>query len=158
MNTVADPKTSYDFSGLGALKAQAARDRGNDETIQKTAQQFEAMFLQMIMKSMRATIQEGGLLDSGQTKTFEQMLDQQFAIAMAGRRSTGLSQMIENFIRQSQGQGPDQGPETNKKFSLDGPETDGLPLVNESDALRLPEGSAQQFLLNRGRLSLGGGN
>jgi Rod binding domain-containing protein len=111
-----------------------------------------------MMKSMRATIQEGGLLDSGQTKTFEQMLDQQFAIAMAGRRSTGLSQMIENFIRQSQGQGPDQGPETNKKFSLDGPETDGLPLVNESDALRLPEGSAQQFLLNRGRLSLGGGN
>ena len=103
MNTVSDPKTSYDFTGLGALKAQAARDRGDDDAIKKTADQFEAMFLQMMMKSMRATIQKGGLLESGGTETFEQMLDQQFAMSMAGRRSTGLSQMVEDFIRRSQG-------------------------------------------------------
>ena len=53
MNTISDPKTSYDFAGIGALKAQAARDGGDDDAIKKTADQFEAMFLQMMMKSMR---------------------------------------------------------------------------------------------------------
>ena len=49
MTSVSDPRTSYDFSGLGALKAQAARDRTDDEAITKTAKQFEAMFLQMML-------------------------------------------------------------------------------------------------------------
>ena len=56
MTSEADIKTTYDFSGLGALKARAARDRTDEKTIEKTASQFEAMFLQMMMKSMRATV------------------------------------------------------------------------------------------------------
>lgn len=154
MNTVADPKTSFDFSGLGALKAQAARDSGDDGAIKKTAEQFEAMFLQMMMKSMRETVPDGGLLDSGDTKTFEQMLDQQFALAMAGRRSTGLSQMIENFIRRSQGQDVDDT--ASKSFSLEKNQSDALPLIKESDNIPLSKGTTQQFFLDRTRFRLGG--
>jgi flagellar protein FlgJ len=110
------------------------------------------MFLQMMMKSMRATVPEGGLLESSGTKTFEQMLDQQFAMSMAGRRSTGLSQMVENFIRQSQVQS--NNSETLKSFSLKTEESSPLRLINESDGLPIPEGLTQQFLLNRSRLGL----
>lgn len=156
MNTISDPKTSYDFTGLGALKAQAARDRDDDDAIKKTADQFEAMFLQMMMKSMRATIQKGGLLESGGTETFEQMLDQQFAMSMAGRRSTGLSQMVEDFIHRSQGVSSEEPVKNN--FSLDPESQDPLPLVNESDPFKIPEDSAQKFLLNRNRLNLRGDN
>jgi len=145
MNTVSDPKTSYDFTGLGALKAQAARDRDDDDAIKKTADQFEAMFLQMMMKSMRATIQKGGLLESGGTETFEQMLDQQFAMSMAGRRSTGLSQMVEDFIHRSQGVSSEEPVKNN--FSLDPESQDPLPLVNESDPFKIPEDSAQKFFI-----------
>jgi len=156
MNTVSDPKTSYDFTGLGALKAQAARDRDDDDAIKKTADQFEAMFLQMMMKSMRATIQKGGLLESGGTETFEQMLDQQFAMSMAGRRSTGLSQMVEDFIRRSQGVSSEEPSKNN--FSLDPESQDSLSLVNESDPFKISEDSEQKFLLNRNRLNLRGDN
>ena len=154
MNTISDPKTSYDFAGIGALKAQAARDGGDDDAIKKTADQFEAMFLQMMMKSMRSTIQKGGLLDSAGTETFEQMLDQQFAMAMAGRRSTGLSQMVEEFIRRSQGLSSEESIPGH--FSLQPKAADALPLVNESVGFSLPEESTQNFLLNRGRIRLGG--
>jgi flagellar protein FlgJ len=156
MNTLSDPKTSYDFSGLGALKAQAARDRRDDDAIKKTANQFEAMFLQLMMKSMRATVQKGGLIDSGASETFEQMLDQQFAMAMAGRRSTGLSQMVEDFIRRSQGAATTEA--ATKSFSLDPKQPTALPLVNESTKLKLSEEGAQNFLLNRSRLNLRGDN
>ena len=156
MNTISDPKTSYDFAGIGALKAQAARDGRDDDAIKKTADQFEAMFLQMMMKSMRSTIQKGGLLYSAGTETFEQMLDQQFAMAMAGRRSTGLSQMVEEFIRRSQGLSTQES--TPGHFSLRPKPVDALPLVNESAKFKISEDGAQNFLLNRSRLNLRGGN
>ena len=153
MTSVSDPRTSYDFSGLGALKAQAARDRTDDEAITKTAKQFEAMFLQMMLKSMREAVPKGGLFDSDETETFEQMLDQQFALAMAERGSTGLSQMVEDFIRRSQGTAStENSPE---KFLLDPQAIDTLPLVNESTKFKISEGTTQNFLLNRTRYAIG---
>jgi len=152
MSMEADVKSTYDFKGLGELKAQAARNQTDEATIQKTASQFEAMFLQMMMKSMRATIPDGGLLNSSGTETFEQMLDQQVAMAMAGRRSTGLSQMVENFIRQSQNQADDRP----RSFSLDSNQSLPLPLINQSEGFPVSKGTTQQFLLNRSRLGLGG--
>ena len=154
MSTEADIKTTYDFTGLGELRAQAARDQTDDATVKKTASQFEAMFLQMMLKSMRATVPDGGLLNSSGTETFEQMLDQHVAMAMAGRRSTGLSQMVENFIRQSQSQSVDETVE--QSFLLEKNPSPSLPLIKESDSFRIPEGNTQQFLLNRSRFGLGG--
>lgn len=154
MSLEADVKSTYDFRGLGELRAQAARDQTDEATIQKTASQFEAMFLQMMMKSMRATIPDGGLLNSSGTETFEQMLDQQVAMAMAGRRSTGLSQMVENFIRQSQN--PSLDDNRSRSFSLETNPSSPLPLIKESDGLPISKGTTQQFLLNRSRLGLGG--
>ena len=156
MTSVSDPRTSYDFSGLGALKAQAARDRTDDEAITKTAKQFEAMFLQMMLKSMREAVPKGGLFDSGETETFEQMLDQQFALAMAERGSTGLSQMVEDFIRRSQG--PATTGNSPEKFLLDRETRDPLPLVNESTKFKISEGTTQNFLLNRTRYAIGRNN
>ena len=153
MNESIGPRSSYDFAGLGELKAKAANNASDDAAIKKAAQQFEAMFLQMMMKSMRATVEKGGLLDSQASETFEQMYDQQIVMAMAERGSTGLAQMVEKFIRQSQAQDKDHG---DQKFLIDGQQKDPLPLVNKSDALRLPEGATQQYLLNRNRFFLGG--
>ena len=76
-------------------------------------------------------------------------------MAMSERGSTGLAQMVEKFIRQSQDANEDL---TGQKFLIDGQNQDGLPLIDKSDALRLPEGATQQFLLNRNRFLSGGGN
>ena len=155
MSDMVGPKSSYDFSGLSELKARAASDASDDAAIKKSAQQFEAMFLQMMMKSMRATVEKGGLFDSQASETFEQMYDQQIVMAMAERGSTGLAQMVERFIRQSQTQSMDHG---SQKFLIEAPGRDPLPLTDKSDGFRLPEGATQQFLLNRNRFLVSGGS
>ena len=153
MSDAIGPKSSYDFAGLGELKAKAASNGQDDAAIKKAAQQFEAMFLQMMMKSMRATVEKGGLFESQASETFEQMYDQQIVVAMSERGSTGLAQMVEKFIRQSHSATDDL---SDQKFLLDGQKRDALPLVDQSDAFRLPEGATQQFLLNQSRFLLKG--
>ena len=153
MSDAIGPKSSYDFAGLGELKAKAASNGQDDAAIKKAAQQFEAMFLQMMMKSMRATVEKGGLFESQASETFEQMYDQQIVMAMSERGSTGLAQMVEKFIRQSHSVTEDLN---DQKFLLDGQKRDPLPLVDQSDAFRLPERATQQFLLNQSRLLLRG--
>lgn len=153
MSDAIGPKSSYDFAGLGELKAKAASNGQDDAAIKKAAQQFEAMFLQMMMKSMRATVEKGGLFESQASETFEQMYDQQIVMAMSERGSTGLAQMVEKFIRQSHSATDDL---SDQKFLLDGQKRDALPLVDQSDTFRLPEGATQQFLLNQSRFLLRG--
>ena len=83
------------------------------------------------------------------------MLDQQFALAMSERGSTGLSQMVEQFIRRSQGTADIESQQKNLK--LETPSPTALPLVNGSDKYRIPEGATQNFLLFRDQLRLKGG-
>ena len=155
MATVDSPQTAYDFAGYGALRAKAAKDPQSDEAISKAAKQFEAMFLQMMLKSMRDAIPKSGLLDSNAMATYEQMYDQQLVMGMTERGAVGIADMVEQFIRKSQGGAVSSDVE---KFLLDSDGQDALPLVNESDAMSLPKGATQEFLLNRNRFLLDGGD
>lgn len=151
MATVGSPQTAFDFAGFGALKAQAAKDPKNAEAAKKAAQQFEAMFLQMMLKSMRDAVPKSELFESNAMDTYTQMFDQQVVMAMSERGSTGIAQMIEGFILKNQGDSLDPGAE---KFLLTPEKQSGLPLVNESDAFQIPKASAQEFLLQRNRFLL----
>jgi Rod binding domain-containing protein len=88
----ANARSYLDFQGLGELKGQAARD--GKAALRETAQQFEAMFLQMMMKSMRESIEKSDLVDSKHTETFEGMFDREVSVAMAKRNSMGLADML----------------------------------------------------------------
>lgn len=88
----ASARSYLDFQGLGELKGQAARD--GKAALRETAQQFEAMFLQMMMKSMRESIEKSDLVQSGHTETFEGMFDREVSVAMAKRNSLGLADML----------------------------------------------------------------
>ncbi|MCE8002377.1 flagellar assembly peptidoglycan hydrolase FlgJ [Billgrantia ethanolica] len=74
---------ALDVQGLERLKHTARNDEAAG--LRGAAQQFEALFLQMMLKSMRDTIPSGGLLDSQQTEFYQSMMDQQWAQTMAGR-------------------------------------------------------------------------
>ncbi len=83
-----------DSRSLDSLKSEAARDpRGAART---AAVQFESMFMQMVLKSMRdATMKAEGAGPGGDT--FTSMLDQQMAKQFAGRPQ-GLADMIEKQL------------------------------------------------------------
>jgi len=84
-------KLAFDSKGLGELK-QAAK-AGSPEALKSAATQFEAMFINMMMKSMREATPQEGMLDNQQTKMFTSMLDQQMSQSLA-KRGVGLADVL----------------------------------------------------------------
>jgi flagellar protein FlgJ len=80
-----------DARSLDSLKRTAGRDP--KAALKGAAQQFEALFLQMVLKSMRDAIPKSGLLDSNSEQTYTGMLDQQLATRISGS-GTGLAGVI----------------------------------------------------------------
>lgn len=84
-------KLALDSKGLGQLR-QSAKEN-SPEALRGAATQFEAMFINMMMKSMREATPQDGMTDNQQTKTFTTMLDQQLSQTMA-KRGIGLADML----------------------------------------------------------------
>ena len=80
-----------DVRSLDALKAGAARDPSG--AVRQAASQFEALFMQMVMKSMRDAVPRSGMLEGAGSDVYRSMLDTQFAQALSGRPG-GLSELI----------------------------------------------------------------
>jgi peptidoglycan hydrolase FlgJ len=80
-----------DSRSLDQLK-RAARDDPR-QAVKKVATQFEALFMQMVLKSMREATPHSGLLDSQEQDVYRGMLDQQVAQQVAAK-GTGLSELI----------------------------------------------------------------
>ncbi len=92
------PQSYLDFEGLSKLKGQA-RQKSKEATVQ-TAQQFEALFLQMMMKTMRESIDKSDLLGKTDNArdTFENMFDKEISVQMAKRNSLGLADFLVKGI------------------------------------------------------------
>jgi len=52
------------------------------------------MFIQMMLKSMRDAVPEGGLFNSNDMKTYTEMADQQIAVNLAKSGGIGLAEVI----------------------------------------------------------------
>ena len=85
------PLPGPDSRSLDALRSTAARDP--KAVVREAAKQFEALFLQQLMKSMREATISSGMLDNAGTKLGNEMLDTQFANKMTGLPG-GLGEMI----------------------------------------------------------------
>ncbi|OCG25649.1 flagellar rod assembly protein/muramidase FlgJ [Gilliamella sp. App2-1] len=82
---------AYDLSGLNQLKRSAAN--GSSESIKQVAQEFESLFINMMMQSMRKAVPESGLLGQSASQLFTSMFDQQIAQQAAGK-GFGLAEKL----------------------------------------------------------------
>lgn len=82
---------ALDTQGLGDLKRSAKA--GSSDATRGAAQQFEALFINQMMKSMRDATPQDGLMDNQQTKMFTSMLDQQLSQNMS-KRGMGLADVL----------------------------------------------------------------
>jgi flagellar protein FlgJ len=82
---------ALDTQGLGDLKRSARA--GSLEATRGAATQFEALFINQMMKSMREATPADGLMDNQQTKMFTSMLDQQLSQNIA-KRGMGLADVL----------------------------------------------------------------
>ena len=86
------PSFYADFQGLDRLRASAGRQ--DPQALREAARQFEGLFTAMMLKSMREASLGSGLGDSEETKTYQDMYDQQLALQMAHGKGLGLAEML----------------------------------------------------------------
>jgi peptidoglycan hydrolase FlgJ len=96
----ARPTGAVDNRSIDALRSSAARDPKG--AIKEAAKQFESLFMQELMKSMRAATLSSGMLDNAGTQMGTEMLDTQFAQKMTGLPG-GLGDAIARQLERQMG-------------------------------------------------------
>ena len=81
-----------DFQGLADLRRSARQD--SDEALHEVAAQFEAIFIKMMLKSMRDASLANGLFDSDQSEMYLDMFDNQIALDLSSKGVFGISEML----------------------------------------------------------------
>ncbi len=63
--------------------------------LKKACQDFEAIFIQSMFKSMRKTVPDGGLFEKDHaTEMYQDMIDQEIATQIARKQSLGLADQM----------------------------------------------------------------
>jgi len=88
-----------DFSGLASLRRQAGSDP--QQAAKEVAQQFESIFVSMMVKSMRDTLPKDSLFGSHQMEAYQEMFDKQLAVDLSQKGGLGLADIIERQITAS---------------------------------------------------------
>lgn len=97
-----------DANSLNKITQLSRKD--NDAALKEVAKQFEALFLQQMLKTMRDTNQifaEDNPLNSNEMQFHQEMMDHQMVLNLASGKGIGLAEV---FYRQMS---PDQGKKVN---------------------------------------------
>jgi flagellar protein FlgJ len=107
MEKLSNSSHFLDLGGLDSLRAQAQKDEKG--TLKEAAKQFEGIFIQMLMKSMRdanAAFKSDSPMNSQTTDFFEQMRDQQMSVDLSHKGMLGLAELMVQQLD------PDSSPVT----------------------------------------------
>jgi peptidoglycan hydrolase FlgJ len=127
-----------DLRSLDALKSRAATDPKG--AVRAVAQQFEALFMQELMKSMRSSTLASGMLDNEGSKLGTEMLDSQLSTQMTGLPG-GLSDAIARQLERQMGLAPGPIPAPRPAAPL------SLPLAgSEARPVAIPQRGAVAFV------------
>lgn len=122
-----------DFGQFTSLRASA--DRNDPAALREVASQFEALFVQSMLKNMRGAQLAEPMFGSDQMELYQDMFDQQLSLEMANGPGLGLGDML---VRQLGGAGASL-PSDRESFALpDVPRARGgvanLPTWSDPDA------------------------
>lgn len=124
----------------------------NEGNLRKVAQEFEALFLNQMLKAMRSANEvfaEGNFMNSNETKLYQDMHDQQLAISMSKDKGMGLADVLVRQLSQLK-----KGSARPNPFA----ET-GVSEVAKTEARKLPAVDSSRDdskLINQRRLALPG--
>ena len=95
-----------DFTGLGELRGKAQKDQNS--ALRESAQQFEGLFIQMMLKSMREANEpmKDEENKSHAVETFEGMFDKEVSLQMSKRGALGVADFMERAVKQQQAPAP----------------------------------------------------
>lgn len=142
----ATARTYLDFQGLASLRGEAARSP--DKAVRATAEQFEAYFVQQMMKSMRESVEKSDLVDNGHMDMYQDLMDKEVSMKMVQRGGVGLADMLERQMLLQQRQlAHTQAAAANP--SLNAPAASFMPLQTPAAALPLKPATPSALPLDR---------
>jgi len=95
---VLDQRLSLDVQGVDALRRTVRSSP--QEGMKQASRQFEVMFMQMVLKSMREATPSDGMFSSQNEKMYTSMLDQQLSQNLSGR-GLGLAETMLAQLKRS---------------------------------------------------------
>ena len=143
MNNKPDINTSsaggyVDFTRFGKLREGAHRNQ--DAAIQQVADEFEAMFAELMLKAARESDQGEGMFDSSELDTYHEMLDGQLAQSLARSQDFGFGAMLKQQFagalaaaKSEQAPGAASGlPALSTLNSIESPLAGGVPVISSA--------------------------
>ena len=143
--------SSMDFTSLAKMKLDAARNP--EKTVDKVAEQFESIFINMMLKSMRDATQRSDLMDSQAGRMYESMFDQEVSMHLAKNGSLGLAEKIKEQIQRSHNHNLSEG---NRAFSIESPKK-GFRIRSDENTYSIDRKQSQYFLEKQGMSKPTGG-
>ncbi len=122
---------------LESLRAKASADP--KAATREAAKQFETLFMNEMLKSMRASTMSSGLFDNAGSQLGTEMLDSQYAAKMAGLPG-GLSDVIAKQLERQMGLTPGPIPATSSANNTP------APLAAKPQATKIPQAGAAGFV------------
>ncbi|NQD38064.1 hypothetical protein HPT27_13610 [Permianibacter sp. IMCC34836] len=116
--TLPDAGSYHDLRALNKLRNLAQHDE--QAALKAAAKQFESVFLQQLLKAMRAAnevFEDDDFFGGGNDEVYQQMHDEQLALSLANNQSLGLAermvqQLSQTAISKSGSAAPQAAPET----------------------------------------------
>lgn len=95
--SLANAANYTDFTRFAALRTKARNN--TDEVVGAVAKEFEALFIQLMLKAARDASTDGGLFDSRELDLYREMMDGQVALAMAERGELGFEDLLRGQLQ-----------------------------------------------------------
>ncbi len=130
----------FDSRSLDALRSSAVRDP--KAALREAAKQFESLFMQELLKSMRSTTLASGMLDNEGSKLGTEMLDTQLSGQLSGMKG-GLSEAIMRQLERQMGLSPGPIPQAGARSSAN---ATPQPLDRLDKPVKIPEQGAAGFV------------
>jgi flagellar protein FlgJ len=96
----------FDFGALSSLHHDVTSQPASAQKQAEVARQFEAVYIQMMLKQMRQATLKSGLLDSNESRMVQSMADEQLALQLASP-GIGLAQALLKQMQANQPGGPE---------------------------------------------------
>src|SRR3546814_10329710 len=93
------PINSIQSAGTAVVDDSRRASRAN---LEKAAQKFEAVFVNMMLKEARKTSLGGGMFENDAMRTFRDMQDARFSEEMAKRGTLGIAKAMADFLDRAQ--------------------------------------------------------
>jgi len=109
MTSLNTSTSALDFAQIAQLKSNAKADESG--SIKEVAQQFDPIFINMMLQSMRKATERSGLMDSDAAQTYESMFDQELALHLSEQGGFGVAEALERQIQMNQSRPKSAGSE-----------------------------------------------